>query len=83
MGLVGHSRSRNIPFIGVWKTMLLRVMCLGKKFSEERNVSMGSRDETCDILVKNVASFCPCPKSLPEAKLKTIRLIVRRNFKTA
>ena len=27
------------------------------------------------ILVKNVAAFCPCPKSLPEAKVKRLRLI--------
>jgi hypothetical protein len=26
----------------------------------------------CDILAKNVAAFCPCPKSLPEAKLKVL-----------
>ena len=29
----------------------------------------------CDILVKNVAAFCPCLKSLPEAKVKRFRLI--------
>jgi hypothetical protein len=30
----------------------------------------------CGILVKNVATFCPCLKSLPEAKVKTLRLIL-------
>ena len=25
--------------------------------------------------MKNVAAFCPCPKSLPEAKVKRFRLI--------
>ena len=28
-----------------------------------------------DILVKNVAGFCPCLKSLPEAKVKRFQLI--------
>lgn len=25
---------------------------------------------TCDILAKNLAVFCPCPKNLQEAELK-------------
>ena len=29
----------------------------------------------CAILVKNVATFCPCLKSLPEAKVKRLRLV--------
>ena len=29
----------------------------------------------CGILVKNVATFCPCLKSLPGAKVKRLRLI--------
>ena len=33
------------------------------------------RDRSCDILVKNVAAFCPCPKSLPEANVKSFGLI--------
>ena len=33
------------------------------------------RNSSCDILVKKVASFCPCPKSLPEAKVKSFGLI--------
>jgi hypothetical protein len=37
--------------------------------------SMGPRDCSCNILVKNVAAFCPCLKSLPEAKVKRFRLI--------
>ena len=35
-----------------------------KRFSE-KNFSMLLRDRSCDILAKNVAAFCPCPKSLP------------------
>jgi hypothetical protein len=34
------------------------------------------RDCSCNILVKNVAAFCPCLKSLPEAKVKRLQLIV-------
>ena len=36
---------------------------------------MWLRDCFCDILVKNVATFCPCLKSLREAKVKTLGLI--------
>ena len=35
-----------------------------------KNFSMLPKDCTCDILVKNVATFYPCLKSLPEAKVK-------------
>ena len=34
------------------------------------------RNHSCDILVKNVAAFCPCPKSLLEAKVKRFGLIL-------
>lgn len=36
--------------------------------SESKNFRMCPRDGSCDILVKNVAAFCSCPKILPEAK---------------
>ena len=39
------------------------------------NFNMWPRDCFCGILVKNVAAFCPCLKSLPEAKVKRLRLI--------
>jgi hypothetical protein len=39
----------------------------------KENFRMWHKD--CGILVKNVATFCPCPKSLPEAKVKRLRLI--------
>jgi hypothetical protein len=32
------------------------------------------KDHYCDILVNNVAGFCPCLKSLPEAKVKKIQI---------
>ena len=31
-------------------------------------------DHNCDILVKNVAMLCSCPKTLHEAKLKSFGL---------
>jgi hypothetical protein len=37
--------------------------------------SMWSRDCFYSILLKNMASFCPCQKNLPEAKVKRPRLI--------
>jgi hypothetical protein len=36
---------------------------------------MWPRDCSCDILTKNKATFCLCPKSLPEAKLSIYGLI--------
>jgi hypothetical protein len=40
-----------------------------------KNFNMGPRDCFCDILVKNVAAFCRCLKSLPGAKVKRLKLI--------
>ena len=37
---------------------------------------MFPRDCSCDILVKKVAAFCSCPKSLFEAKMKSFGLIL-------
>ena len=36
---------------------------------------MWHKDWFCGILVKNVATFYPCLKSLPEAKVKRLGLI--------
>ena len=33
-------------------------------------------DHSCNILVKNVAAFCPCLKHLPKANVKRFILIV-------
>lgn len=38
--------------------------------SEGNNTSNQARNYAYDTLAKNVAAFCPCPKNLPEAKLK-------------
>ena len=48
---------------------------LAQEVSEMKTFSMWPRDCSCDILVKNVAAFCHCPKCLPEAKVKRFRLI--------
>ena len=42
---------------------------LTQEVSEKKNFNMLPRDHSCDILVKKVAAFCPCLKSLPEAKV--------------
>jgi hypothetical protein len=39
------------------------------------NFNIWPRDCFCGILVKNVAPFCPCLKSLQEANVKRLRLI--------
>ena len=48
---------------------------LAQKVSVKKNFSMWPRDCFCGILVKNVSAFCPCLKSLPEAKVKRFILI--------
>jgi hypothetical protein len=46
------------------------------RFGKQWNAfNMWSRDCFCGILVKNVATFCPYLKSLPEVKVKRLRLI--------
>jgi hypothetical protein len=40
---------------------------------------MWPRDCFCDILVKNMAAFCPCLKSLPESKVKRFILVALTN----
>jgi hypothetical protein len=41
----------------------------------KKNFSTWPRDFFCGILMKNMAGFCPCLKSLPKAKVKRLRLI--------
>jgi hypothetical protein len=47
---------------------------LAQEVSVEKNFSVWPGDYFCVILVKNVAAFCPCPKNLPEAKVKRFTL---------
>ena len=53
----------------------LNCVYLAQEVSVEKNFSMWPRECFCGILVKNIAAFCPCLKSLPEAKVKRLRLI--------
>ena len=39
------------------------------------NFNIWPRDCFCSILIKNMAMFGPCLKSLPEAKVKRLRFI--------
>ena len=48
--------------------------CRDQGVSEEK-VDMWHRDWSCSILMKNVAVLGPCPKNLPEAKVKSFGLI--------
>ena len=50
--------------------------------SEEKNIIIWPKDLSDDILVKNVATFCSCPKSLPETKLKNVGWCWRRIFQS-
>ena len=45
---------------------------LTQEVSEKKNFSMLPRNHSCDILAKNIAYFCHCPKSLPKAKVKSL-----------
>ena len=49
---------------------------MAQEVPEELNFNMLPRDCSCDILVKNVAAFCSCLKTLPEAKVKRFELIL-------
>lgn len=49
-----------------------------REVSEDRNIHKWPRDISCDILVNNMAAFCPCQnknKNLLEYKLKTLGLM--------
>jgi hypothetical protein len=70
-GLVGHPCRNMEDFI---PESNLNCADLIQEVSVE-NFSMWPRDCFCGILVKNEATFCPCLKSLPEAKVKRLRLI--------
>lgn len=46
---------------------------LAQELSVEKTINMWPRHCFCDILVKNVAVFCTCLNSLPEAKARRFR----------
>ena len=47
---------------------------LAQEVSEGKNISKWPRGYFCENHAKNVTVFYPCPKNLPEAKLKTFGL---------
>jgi hypothetical protein len=59
--LMGHP-SRNMEDSGAEGD--LNCGGLAQEVSEEKNFSLLPRNSSCDISVKNVTAFCPCPKSL-------------------
>ena len=71
-GLIGHL-SRNMEDFVAGSD--LNCIDMAQEISKEKNFRMWHKDCFCGILVKNVATFCPCMKSLPEAKVKRLRLI--------
>lgn len=44
--------------------------------SESNNINKWAKDNCSNILAKNMADFCSCPKNFPEAKLKSFGLIL-------
>lgn len=44
------------------------------KSSEGTSVRNWAADCSCDVFAKDVAAFCPYPKNVPEAKLKSTGL---------
>ena len=48
---------------------------LSQEVSKKKNISMLPKNCSCNILVKNLAAFCSCLKSLPEARMKSFGLI--------
>lgn len=54
---------------------LMNCGCLDQEVSEKKNINIWRNNHSCDILVKNVAAFCPCLKGLPKAKVKSFELI--------
>jgi hypothetical protein len=53
----------------------LNCVDLAQEILKEKNFRMWHEDCFCGILVKTVATFCPCLKGLPAAKVKRFRLI--------
>jgi hypothetical protein len=71
-GLMGH-RGRNMEDFVAGSN--LNCVDLVQKISKEKNFRMWHKDCFCGILMKNVATFCPRLKSLPETKVMSLRLI--------
>ena len=53
----------------------LNCVVLAQEVSEEKKFSILLTVHSSDILVTNMTAFCLCPKSLPEAMVKSFGLI--------
>lgn len=55
-----------------------------KRFQREIILGNWARDDSFDVLAKNETALGPGPKNLPEAKLKSFRvmLLAKESFKT-
>lgn len=59
--------------VGTWETAVPRAVWTLEaqlSVSARNSISKWTGAHTRDILAKNRSTFCPCPKNLPEAKLK-------------
>ena len=45
-----------------------------QEVSERKNISKWPTGHSYDILAKNIATFSPCPRDLPEVELKSFGL---------
>jgi hypothetical protein len=70
-GLMGHPTRNMEDFVAGSN---LNCVDLAQKISKEKNFRIWHKDCFHSILVKNVATFCPCLESLPEAKVKRLKL---------
>jgi hypothetical protein len=71
-GLMGHPNRNMEDFVAGSN---LNCVDLTQEISKEKNFRMWHKVCFCGSSVKNVATFCPWLKSLPEAKVKRLRLI--------
>ena len=78
-GLMGHP-SRNMEDFVAGSN--LNCVDLAQEISKEKNFRMWHKDCFCGILVKNVATFCPCLKS-EETWINCINCIDKGSFKKA
>jgi hypothetical protein len=72
LGLMGHHSRDMEDFVA---RSNLNCIDLAQEIAKEKNFRMWHKNCFCGIWGKNVATFCPCLKSLPETKVKRLRLI--------
>lgn len=63
--------------VGVWTLVVLRTMMTLraqiKRF--ERKILLARKNNSCYIFGNGLGVFCPCPKNLPEDKLRNFGVI--------